>query len=207
MRRTSSIVVLSFALVGCGGQVSGESAATDAGTDSGSDAVVLPHPPSKHRPAPIACVTPALPPEPDLSRGSFGPSAMFECKSHAECSAQPNGRCIVFDTIPPTERGGSRCIYSLCNVDSDCGKSGVCECGSVANQCLPGNCRADSDCASGYCSPSFDLCSHAVTGYWCHTAEDACIDDGDCDATHFLNHCEADPATARWVCPPARCGA
>ncbi|MGZ3419712.1 MAG: hypothetical protein ACXWUG_06020 [Polyangiales bacterium] len=203
-------LMVSVSLLGCGGQVSPESVANDGGLDAasdvGSDAATLPHPPSKHRPAALGCKTPPLPPEPDLSHGSFGPSAKFECKSHAECTAGPNGRCIVFETSPPTEPGGSRCIYSLCNTDGDCG-TGVCECGTVANGCVPGNCRVDSDCATGYCSPSFDMCTHAVTGYWCHTTADECIDDGDCDATHFLTHCEADPATARWVCPRAMCGA
>jgi hypothetical protein len=201
-----SLVVVMF-LVGCGGQVSeGPATSPDAGLDVVADAPALPHAPSKHRPAEIPCPTPALPPEPDLSHHEFGPSAKFECKTHAECTAHENGRCIAFDTSPPTEPGGTRCIYSLCNRDEDCG-SAVCECGSVANRCLSGNCKVDSDCASGFCSPSFDICSHEVTGYWCHTTADECIDDGDCDATHFMNDCVADPTTARWTCPRATCGA
>jgi hypothetical protein len=195
-------------LVGCGGQVTPAST-TDAGIDAPSSetVVTLPHPPSKHRPTAITCETPPLPPEPDVSHGSFGPSAKFTCMTHADCTEHANGRCLVFDTDPPIDPGGTRCVYSECNVDGDCASHGVCECGTVANACVPGNCRTDGDCASGYCSPSFDQCTHVVTGYWCHTAADECIDDGDCDATHFLTHCEADPIAARWVCPRAACGA
>jgi hypothetical protein len=196
-------LVVAMFLVGCGGQVS-EAPAQDATVDTPA----LPHAPSKHRPAAIVCPTPPLPPEPDLSAHSFGPSAKFQCKTHAECTDRANGRCIAFDTSPPTEAGGTRCIYSVCNSDDDCG-SAVCECGAVANQCLYSNCHVDADCVhvSGFCSPSFDICTHQVTGYWCHNKLDQCIDDSDCDATHFMNNCVIDITTASWVCPRATCGA
>ena len=201
---------LCLALCACGGSVD-VSSAGDAGRDSmapGIDAPApLPHPPAKHRPTATTCTTPPLPPEPDLSSTTFGPSATFDCKRHANCTAAANGRCIVVGTSPPTERGGTRCMYSTCNVDTDCRAANACECGGVVNTCMPGNCRVDADCASGYCSPSFDQCGGGITGYWCHTPADECIDDGDCDATHFKMHCEADPATARWTCPPTACGA
>jgi hypothetical protein len=206
------LCLASPASIACGGSVSVDGA--DGGTDTktpGSDAPIgsdasLPHPPKVHRPAPTTCSTPPLPPEPDLSSHTFGPGATFDCKSHADCTAGKNGRCIVVDTSPPTERGGTRCVYSTCNVDVDC-TGVVCQCGSIANTCIPGNCRVDADCASGYCSPSYDMCGGGITGYWCHTAADECIDDGDCDATHFKTHCEIDPTSARWVCPAAMCGA
>ena len=201
----------------CGGSISRETA--DAGGDSitpsadapSTDAprteTTLPHAPAKHRPTAIACTTPPLPPEPDPSRHSIGPSATYECKVHADCTARPNGRCIAFDTIPPTERGGTRCVYSSCNLDTDCAAGNACECGPIANTCMPGNCRVDGDCKSGYCSPSFDECGGGINGYWCHAPTDECIDDGDCDATHFKTHCVADPVTARWTCPSLTCGA
>lgn len=198
-------LVVAMLLVGCGGRVI-EASAQDGGVDASADAPALPHAPAKHRATAIDCAEPPLPPDPDLSAHSFGPSASFSCKTHTDCTAYEDGRCVAFDTSPPTERGGTRCIYSVCNSDADC-DSDACECGTVANRCVPGNCRVDSDCASGFCSPSFDMCSHEVTGYWCHTAADECIDDGDCDASHFLNHCVADPTTARWTCPRATCGA
>lgn len=216
--RVASALLLAWALtsfVACGGQLSGATEGTEAGIDAGPDAphvdaapdVSLPHPPKEHRPAAIRCATPPLPPEPDPSKTTFGPGAKFECKVHADCTAQPNGRCVVVETNPPYDPGGTRCVYSTCNVDGDCGTKGVCQCGSVANTCAGGNCRVDADCASGYCSPSYGACLHELQGYFCHGPADACIDDGDCDATHFLTHCEVDATSAAWVCPPVMCGA
>lgn len=60
--------------------------------------------------------------------------------------------------------------------------------------CMPGNCRVDSDCESGggYCSPSQNAglfvcsdgcsgtCGGGLTGYYCHTAADECVNDCDC---------------------------
>jgi hypothetical protein len=201
------------ALAACGGQV-GDDHTTDAALDSSpSDGIVgevgkdsgLPHPPSKHRAAPATCTTPALPPEPDFTGHTFGPSAKFECKRHEDCLGI-NGRCIIVDTDPPYDPGGSRCVFSICNKDGDC-TGAACECGTVVNTCIGGNCRVDADCASGFCSPSYDQCLGTLLGYYCHAPVDECVDDSDCDTTTFRYHCLFDTSLGHWTCPRAACGA
>jgi hypothetical protein len=74
----------------------------------------------------------------------------------------------------------------FCFDDSRCHSGGPCLCGGEFdlvgwNVCLRGNCRTDADCGEGlHCSPTLGPCL-TVTGYYCHTAQDACADDAGCE--------------------------
>lgn len=95
------------------------------------------------------------------------------------------------------------CAYDECSGDSDC--PGVpCECSDAAwygHRCSHGGrCRVDGDCGvAGYCSPSYPRNCGAVrglTGYFCHTPGDLCVDDADCAGSP----CVFAAATDRWEC-------
>jgi len=109
-----------------------------------------------------------------------------------------NGRCDVLGPLP-----GCECAYDQCSGDSACPKGETCAChdtplASGGNQCLPSNCRVDGDCgAGGYCSPSADGGCGQLTGYYCHTPSDTCVNDSDCTAPHS---CVYDRKAGHWVC-------
>ncbi len=99
-------------------------------------------------------------------------------------------------------------------MDSDCGDASVCLCrsgqGNDTNACVPSDCRVDGDCGDGgYCSPVVLGCSGltGVTGYYCHTPRDECMNDSDCVDTAFVDlRCVFDLAqNARWLCGPVNC--
>jgi hypothetical protein len=169
-------------------------------------------PPSRvpriHRASATMCATDRPPSRPTAPDGgmTFG-----TCQSDAQCTMGTNGRCTVTQN-----HGALACTYDACTVDSDCGATAVCACreasGSYggANVCITGNCRVDSDCgASAYCSPSYDnTCGpyDGVRGYYCHTADDACIDDSDCvrDGSPF-GYCTYHAEVAHWACSYSIC--
>jgi hypothetical protein len=65
---------------------------------------------------------------------------------------------------------------------------------------MPGNCRVDSDCgANGYCSPTAGGGCGGVSGYYCHTAEDTCVNDSDCQM-NGPDVCEYSTGDGRWEC-------
>ena len=167
--------------------------------------------PEIHRPKPVAC---------DHTRPMNAPGAPMEadpnwvkCQSHAECTNGENGRC------GGNGHDGYQCTYDSCFEDSDCkaaatGEPQLCACEggfrSDNNVCLPGNCRVDADCgASGYCSPSLGSCGNytKTVGYFCHTAQDECIDDADCTAagTFGPGYCAFMPEIGHWKCSTAQC--
>ena len=61
----------------------------------------------------------------------------------------------------------------------------------------------DADCgANGFCSPSVDTgCSGGLAGYYCHTADDECLDDEECakDAGPYMV-CAYDSTKKHWAC-------
>ncbi|MGK0360759.1 MAG: hypothetical protein ACI9U2_003073, partial [Bradymonadia bacterium] len=131
--------------------------------------------PAKHRPAPIDC---------DDARGPGATpeegGAPVDCLTDDDCPDGDNGRCTG------NGHDGWYCTYDRCFADADC--DGVCQCGggfrSDHNVCLGGDCRVDADCgAAGFCSPSFGDCGAytGVNAYYCHTSDDTCIDDADCE--------------------------
>ena len=166
--------------------------ATSNGTSNGTI-----REPLKHRPDEVACddFRSSEPVEGDFIEG--------ECERHEDCQDGANGRCVI-------NRDFAMCTYDQCFADADCGDS-VCRCGDDQgygpNVCLNvGNCLVDSDCGDGgYCSPTFGECGDysGVIGFYCHTAEDACIDDADCGGGS--NYCAFNPSVGRWMCSDSHC--
>ncbi len=135
-------------------------------------------------------------------------SALRPGLKDSDCTAGKNGRWgagAMTMTGPKLE-----CQYDQCFQDADCGKSGVCACGTDSvHRCITnGNCRVDGDCgANGFCSPSATFsCPNwtPLAGYYCHTARDECIDDGDCHADagrgSSRGTCVFDPGFGAWTC-------
>jgi hypothetical protein len=142
------------------------------------------------------------------------------CRSDSECTKGSNGHCER--TMVSHAHFENRCIYDGCSTDNDCKDedpllsmrvgAGPCICGQKGqvNACYGGNCRADADCGSnGFCSPSHDFaCGYeGVPGYFCHTEDDECVDDSDCnpDAGRSSSECRFDPKRNRWACITAEC--
>ena len=111
-----------------------------------------------------------------------------------------DGRCLTTKVAARL----NYCSYDTCFTDADCGGK-VCTCRespSDANSCQAGNCKLDADCGpGGYCSPSADpdKTNFGTTGWWCHTAADACIDDTDCNSSKH-EKCVYDPMLTHWTC-------
>ena len=138
------------------------------------------------------------------------------CSTDSQCTMGTNGRCIQEVRV-----AACSCSYDQCASDSECTGGAVCACrvnsrgARGANVCLAANCRTDSDCgAQGFCSPTLDFGCGAytgLTGYYCHTPQDECIDDGDCagrDAGPFgggMPFCGYSPMVGHWACASVQC--
>jgi hypothetical protein len=183
------------------------SGAVDAGR--ASDAGRTPHacfldalsPPMNHRPASAPC-----------ARGSW----TLSCDVGSDCTTldiepvpfpnAPIGKCIASD-------GGTACTFDTCSTDNDCGPNAVCICqhtsglsqwgnicqpsqcnNEAGNICPPIQCSKDADCPSGYCSPALGPCGYPI-GNYCHTCEDTCTNDSDCDG-----YCGYDSELKHFVC-------
>jgi len=137
-----------------------------------------------------------------------GTGGSIGCSSDMDCTAGTNGRCFKWSAGPGPQPPA--CSYDGCFGDSDCSNA-LCVCresiaSSDANRCESpsgGNCRLDSDCGpSGFCSPSLFGCLGSDTcgyGYYCHTPQDACVDDQDC-ASGRERACGYDLLEKRWEC-------
>ena len=180
-----------------GSSSSDASGSADSGKDASDSGGNLGRVPAVHRAAAVECSH-------VRGAGNFDPTLMFAaCKSDAECTTGTNGRCLG-------SMGGAQtnsCSYDGCFLDSEC-SGNVCTCreagGSSANHCSTGNCRIDAECAGGgYCSPSVDpdKTNYGITGWWCHTAADSCIDDADCATDGGpIAKCAYDPGNTHWSC-------
>jgi hypothetical protein len=170
--------------------------------------------PAKHRPSAVACSTdrPAGACMAPVAAGASAPTP--GCTKDSDCTAGSNGRCLALGRV-----AACSCSYDLCTTDADCAQTGgPCACrpdaqGIVAptttasNICLAGDCRVDADCgAEGYCSPSLGSCGaySGVTGYYCHTPTDACVDDADCTAQGG-GDCRFNPTKKAWDCEITQC--
>jgi len=224
------------ALLACGGQVGGSGSGTpdggkpspdaaherdssspvdsassrDSGVDarrprdSGEDSRPPIRVPVNHRPNDSECVAPA--PPGDCNETEL----MTSCSADSQCTASDagtDGRCITDGPI-----AGCHCAYDSCAGDTDCAIGQLCVChgspySSGGNTCMPGNCRVDGDCGpQGYCSPSPSGGCGGVGGYYCHTAADTCVSDGDCGDLGE-DTCVWSPASERWECQMAElCG-
>jgi hypothetical protein len=199
-------LLLPIVLMACGGASTTpvvEEVGGDAGSDATGDAAKT-RPsspvPQNHREVALSCAPAPLPPEPEIPDSGLGPGATITCKLHADCVAQPRGRCVFYPTSPPVDPGGTRCIYDECTTDYQCAPGATCVCNTLANACEQGNCRIDADCGTNeYCSPTVNGCG-GFSGYYCHTADDACVDDADCGGF------QACVFSGKWACRPVGCG-
>lgn len=191
---------------GSGGSSSGvgssSSSGSSGGGSSGADAGRVP---LQHRSSAAECSA-AAPPGFCPGPGDGGPG----CTTDSDCAdAGPGGRCILGGGGPAHN---CFCTTDACVADTDCPNGQTCAChgspytSGYGSACVPGNCRVDADCgAGGYCSPSSktSLCGDSVAGYYCHTAQDLCTDDGDCSATPGVvgsPGCVFSTADSRWEC-------
>lgn len=156
--------------------------------------------PDQHRPVAEVCDDVRNPPEP-YWEPSFDAN---ECTVHADCVNGINGRCF-------TSRAMNICTYDTCFSDSDCGET-VCLCGGDdVNKCLIGNCQVDADCGpKGYCSPSLGSCGNygGISGYYCHTPEDECINDSECESESGARgspYCAFNLVAGKWMCSSTHC--
>ena len=155
---------------------------SDSASDTGSAQGGIPYEPLFHRAESAQCIVSPAVGEPvipeDLDRFRY-------CEAHADCSEGPNGRCI-YTPEDFEDYARSECLYDFCQSDDDCNELEVCLCGKMKSRCHGGNsCQVDADCGeNGYCSPTYwhndNQDSMVLTGYFCHTANDECIDDKDC---------------------------
>lgn len=163
-----------------------------------------PHFPSRHRPSAPTCQKTRLPgytsPTPtDAGLGAW-PGA---CHGDADCTAGQNGRCSAPGHALQT------CSYDQCFADADCGAGKACECSTEGHMCVVAECHTDGDCGTFGCSPTAGpRCSNAgrTRGYYCHTAKDECIDDGDCKKSNgTTGTCVRLPEESRWTCSYDAC--
>ncbi len=144
----------------------------------------------------------------DRPPGSAGPDA-GKCSKDADCTEGKNGRC--YGGLLP-----NACSYDECVTDTDCGTA-VCDCRNTGkigqpNVCFKGNCRTDTDCKGQFCSPSATTVTYNCTGpvlgsfgYFCHTAQDECVDNEDCASVSFNAQCVFDPDVVHWKCIKLLC--
>jgi hypothetical protein len=178
------LTVLALSVAACGG----------SRAKNGCDGRV----PVNHRPSDAQCSAPETPG--DCTDPGQGPAV---CATDHDCTAGTNGRCMEAPDWLPV---GCFCSYDGCMHDTDCPTGQTCACygdpwsTSLSNTCLPGNCRVDADCPNcgggGCCSPAHAFGSGDYLGYFCHTAEDLCIDDRDCGS----EFCAYSTTDARWEC-------
>jgi hypothetical protein len=184
------------------GTDAGPDSATGTDSDAGAETGPTPGVPLNHRPSDAQCLQPrsdgtCAVPEPE--------DAGFGCSTDNQCTDGngTNGRCENSSGGP----AGCFCTYDTCASDSACPTGDLCVChgsayvGGAGNTCLPGNCRIDSDCgAQGYCSPAHgtENCGE-VSGYYCHTPSDECVNDSDC-GTNGQTACTWSTSSNRWTC-------
>ena len=206
--------VLTLAIVQCGGKTveadetnvtahGGSGSGTGTGTGTSlypTPPVIAPRVPTAHRATATSCAGVYSAPEPP----SGIDAATNGCTRHSDCDEGMNGKCITGNGYMGRYY---RCAYDNCTTDADCGSGTLCYCttSSAAWCTYEGNCRVDADCGGGlysYCSPAMGSdCggSHSVSGYYCHTPQDSCIDDSDCKGTDY---CNFDEYKASWQCTP-----
>jgi hypothetical protein len=152
--------------------------------------------PVNHRPNDAQCLA-AAPPG-DCGANGGGPVGQM-CSMDNQCTMGTEGRCNADGPIP-----GCSCTYDTCADDSACPANQLCVCHGSAywsgegNTCMPGNCRVDTDCGpGGYCSPTASGGCGEVSGYYCHTPGDQCVNDTDCGGD---GACTYSTANHIWQC-------
>lgn len=163
-----------------------------------------------HRPSADPCPSTRPPGGCDIA----GSGAPADCQADNDCTAGTNGRCVG------NPHDGCSCSYDACTNDSQCASDSLCSCrqqwhygAQGPNYCMKSNCHIDADCGAGaYCSPSFDSQCGAyfgVTGWYCHTTKDECVNDSDCvgkvDGGWSAPFCGYRPELDKWVCSTTQC--
>jgi len=100
------------------------------------------------------------------------------CKTDADCTAQPNGVCSL-----PSGNALPSCSCSYgCVRDEDCGAGKICFCGNPVGYCVSAtNCTTQSDCAAGFsCMTYITNPGCGGTAFACQTPADNCVNDTDC---------------------------
>jgi hypothetical protein len=222
--RIFSLALGSLLLASCGGQTVGlgtpdsggqsepdSSSAHDTGTvgsdgasssdaGSGGPDSAIARVPMNHRPNDLACMTT---PPPGTCSGP-NPTPPGGCAMDSDCTQGTNGRCVQ----PGGPLPGCECTYDTCSGDSDCPTGQTCACHDTAdvnggNECVPGNCRVDADCGlGGYCSPTVSSqgCGGNISGYYCHTPKDECVNDTDCPNSPVGGACTYSSSLGYWAC-------
>ncbi|MDB4979746.1 MAG: hypothetical protein JWM82_498 [Myxococcales bacterium] len=206
MRSAVVLLITTLVLGACGRHaitgvpVLGSDAAGPPTDGSGAEETSS-RPPAIHRATAPACPPLAIDPDAPCFPVDAGPQG--GCTKNSDCTVGLNPRCVVF-----RPRGFCTCESDTCRSDTDCHPfgdrdAGACACNPapLSSLCVDQNCRVDADCGPhGYCSPMFDACSKAISGYYCHTPKDTCIDDADCPGTP----CTFLPMESLWRCvrPP-----
>jgi hypothetical protein len=207
----ATLLLMAFALNACRdvpGTVRRDAGSGDAAeTEDAGDAGVCAAAPMNHRSTAMAC---SMTRPSTADGGSGGRGQPGECVTDADCAdGGLNGRCVVSSAL-----NRLICSYDECFTDTDCADAGgICACRDPAtfgaNTCLPAGCHVDADCgACGYCSPVTGGCfPHiGVVSYECHTPQDQCTNDSDCDQVVSDLYCVFDPTKeSHWVCAPADC--
>lgn len=144
------------------------------------------------------------------------PLADAGCNVDSDCSAGKNGRCFIGNGLTSVAR--LQCSYDECLTDDDCGAGKVCQCqnrgppeqGFTGHVCVVAGCKTNGDCGGACCAFSNGFCGSGVqSGYFCRTARDECVTDGDCVAAGQQSpndgFCAWSPASMRWVCSKGFC--
>lgn len=125
-----------------------------------------------HREATGACSTRWSP----LESISFDGSASFDslggfgCHGDDQCTAAPDGHCVLDETLPT-------CHYG-CLTDADCGTSQLCLCSDVGGICVTALCHTDAECGRESRCVGYEQCRE--TWFTCESPSDQCQADADC---------------------------
>jgi Cys-rich repeat protein len=200
--RITTLGALVLALAHCSSSATGNAGAgnpylADAGQCEGTATHgETADPPLEHRATRAVC---GRTPE-----GSGADGSLLSCSSSTDCQVPGGGTQYCAQ---------QQCGPDQCLVDADCDPGRVCVCASEVgggigprlNLCVPSNCTVDSDCgAGGYCSPSRSYCG-GVTGYYCHSNRDTCVDSTtDCSSCGG-NSCVYAPTVGHFVCGTSTC--
>jgi hypothetical protein len=180
---------------GVGGGATGGSGGGSSTGSSGSGGSTGNSMPLQHRVSDAQCSAARAP------ATSTGPGPLpGGCTIDSDCTNGTNGRCAVFGGGPAAD---CQCSYDTCEHDTDCPSNQTCAChgapytDGAGNTCVQGNCRVDADCGLTA------QCGDSLAGYYCHTARDLCVDDGDCPrAAGVVGNptCLYSTRDARWEC-------
>jgi hypothetical protein len=197
------------------------STACGGGSYSGPAPGTVARTPLVHRATADACPMPTgAAPSMGTADGGTTPGG-GACQTNADCTSGRNGRCTRIGN------GLEQCVYDACYSDAECSAAdggaagagggggaggGACACngGNGGNNvCLSGGCRVDGDCgAGGFCSPTLGSCGHYNTpeAYYCHTADDECVDDQDCATDGSpRGYCAYETTVGHWKCSTSEC--